>query len=203
MNISLVGMSNIGKSKLSKRLTAEHGYRRIDIDGLIEARMDKQLADFGTGLAAMAQWLGTPFDAHYAKRSQQYLALEEEILDEALDNLDERPTIIDTTGSVVHLSAAVIEKLQKVTCAVYLEAGMTHIDKLLAKYIEKPKPVIWWNPFIKGAGDTVEAVLQHNYRTMLTKRAERYAALAEITIPHERHWDMKGSLGFFFEALKV
>lgn len=59
--ITLVGMSNIGKSFWSKELEREIGYFRFSSDEWIEERLTSELQGIGySGIKAVSEWMGQP-----------------------------------------------------------------------------------------------------------------------------------------------
>ncbi len=188
MRISLIGMSNIGKTSFAKRL-ATHGFSHIDCDALIQ----KKLEDQGTvlpsaTLGGVAEWMGFPSLPRYQANSALYLSCEQQVLREALDFLDKNQNasaVIDTTGSVVYLDKALLEALRNATRVVYLEASEEQIQKLFAYFHAHPKPLIWGDCYQPGDGETPEQTLKRCYPALLRSRADKYKELAHVTIPVE------------------
>ena len=193
MRISLVGMSNIGKSYWSKRIAAAKGCPVIDCDRLIETRLAAELAPGGhQGLAGITKWMGFPADPQYKTNSARYVELEQIVMREVLDKLQAEPetsAVIDTTGSVIYAGDAILDSLRAQTRIVYFEAPKSHGVELFRSYISHPKPVIWGDSYIPQAGETPEQTLKRCYPALLQYRAQRYREIAHVTIPFECHRD--------------
>ena len=192
--LCFVGMSNIGKSFWSKRVSAETGCARIDCDTLIEKKLAAELAAGSyRGLQGVAKWMGFPFDPQYAQNSHRYISYEQEVMREALDRLhvhtDSR-FVVDTTGSVIYLGEAILAELRTTTRIVYLEASEDHIKALFRRYIAHPKPVIWHDQYVPEAGETPQQTLKRCYPALLRDRARLYRDIAHVTIPFEKHTDI-------------
>ena len=193
MRVSFIGMSNIGKSFWSKRFAAETGCARIDCDKLIEKKLAPELAQGGhRGLRGMAKWMGFPFDPSYEQNSRRYINFEQTVMREVLEGLrtpaDQR-FVVDTTGSVIYTGEDILAELRATTRIIYLEASEEHIQTLFRRYNSRPKPVIWNDSYAPEAGETPRQTLKRCYPELLRDRAQRYRALAHITIPFEQHTD--------------
>lgn len=196
MHISLIGMSNIGKSYCSRNLAAHHGFKHIDCDALIEKKISAELAHGGhEGTAGMAKWMGFPAEPDYAKNSRRYIGCEEEVMKEAIVGLqadNNSSVVLDTTGSVIYAHKAVLDSLRAATRVIYFEATEGHTDALFRSYISHhPKPVIWGDSYKPLAGETPRQTLERCYPELLRDRARRYKEIAHIVIPFEqlkKHW---------------
>lgn len=191
-HITLIGMSNIGKSYWSERLATEAGFVRDDCDYMAERKLEPELIKQGyKGLCDVAKWMGQPFAPQYAETSRKYLASERETMLEIIDGLrTERAGsrhVIDTSGSVIYVGDDVKEQLRALTRVVYLEAPLGHHAELFKRYIEKPKPVIWGDAYACADDEKPEAALARCYPNLLAERAARYKAMAHDIIPYERH----------------
>ena len=110
--VSLVGMSNIGKSWLAGALADGLGVATLEVDTFIRDELGQEsMADF-------AQWLGHPNTSGYAEREARSLELEDRATLAALDALD-RPAVLDTTGSVIYCPEA-LPRLKRET---FVEIG--------------------------------------------------------------------------------
>jgi shikimate kinase len=196
MHISLIGMSNIGKTYCAKRLAAHHGYRHIDCDALIEKRLGAELIDGGYhGTKGMARWMGFPADASYKTNSRRYTESERQAVSESLARLkkDKKASVVlDTTGSVIYTGAEILESLRATTRIIYFETSEEHISALFNSYINHhPKPVIWDDAYAPLAEETPQQTLERCYPELLRDRARRYKEIAHVTIPFEElknHW---------------
>jgi len=190
VHITLIGMSNIGKSHWAKKLAAEGGFERIDCDGLVEQKLKAELSKAGhSGIEGMAKWLGQPFDPQYPETSQIYTDRERAVMEDVIAKLGDkaRPLVIDTTGSVIYTGDDILERLRNLTKVVYFEASRDHVAHLFAKYATDPKPLIWNGAYAPRAGEAAEDALKRCYPELLEGRARRYAKIAHVTIPFDDH----------------
>ncbi|MBI1273070.1 MAG: hypothetical protein GC131_03175 [Alphaproteobacteria bacterium] len=198
MHITLIGMSNIGKSHWARRLAAERGFEYVDCDLLVERSLGPEMAEFGEGLANVAKWLGQPYDTRYASASRQYIEHETQIMRDVLEQIrahpDDAPLVADTTGSVIYVDGKILAELQALTRVIYLEASPEHTAHLFETYIATPKPVIWGDAFVPQPGEAPGDALKRCYPALLEARAKRYRELAHVTIPFEQHRQPSGGL---------
>lgn len=191
MHYSLIGMSNIGKSYWSKRLAAGHNYTRYDCDTDIETMLGDDLTRLGfKGIQDVARWMGHPFAPQYPETSRAYLACEARAVGAALDEIDAapgRPSVIDTTGSVVYLSSDLLARLRARTTVIYLEATEAHKAQMFRAFVAHPKPVIWGESFAPLPGENNDDALKRCYGGLLNDRDGRYRAWAHVCIPFETH----------------
>ncbi len=150
MNITLIGMSNLGKTHWATRLEAECGFRRIDCDALVEAALAPHLKSKGhSGIQDVAKWMGQPFAEQYPVTSQEFVRCEREVMLKVIDMLleaqtrDGPPLAIDTCGSVIYAGDDIKQSLRELTRVVYLVASGEHRAQLFDRYMAEPKPVIW------------------------------------------------------------
>ncbi len=202
LSISLVGMSNVGKSYMARALAADPslGFTSACIDDLIEKQLEPFLESKGfKGIDGVAAWMGQPYDPQYPETQRLYLSFEEDST-----NGVTRPTgrnlVVDTTGSVIYTPPPVLDRLKSETLIVYLEATAEVREGLFQKYISCPKPVIWGDSFSRKNGETDLDALKRCYPQLLEFRANRYNALADVTIPHQVLWKASGSQ--FLEEVK-
>ncbi|MEO0399407.1 MAG: hypothetical protein AAF224_08280 [Pseudomonadota bacterium] len=172
--IALVGMSNIGKSRLTGGLSALLGGRGFGVDDLIQNALG--LND----MAALSGWLGAPTADGYADREAEYLRLEEEGVLAA--PVDEPGLVLDTTGSVAHTSTGARQFIHDHFTVVYLEPTAPIVEALIGQYLSVPKPVIWGGAFDAAAGEAFEVALKRCYPKLLAQRAEIYDAMADATL---------------------
>lgn len=191
MRVSLIGMSNIGKSHWAKRITAAAGCQRIDCDAVIERKLESELALGGfRGLRGMGLWMGQPGSPEYAKNSVIYKKYEQEVMRECLASLRMTPdksSVIDTTGSVIYTDEATHAELRALTRVVYFEASPEHTHRLFRNYITNPKPTLWNGLYQPQEKESPRETLKRCFPLLLQERAQRYQALAHITIPYARH----------------
>lgn len=178
MFITLVGMSNIGKSYWSGRLQTDAGFEKISCDFLIEHKLAEEYKNLGfCGLEEVADWMGQPPDERYEENSKKYLNCEKTVMQDIIKELDNRnpdsSIIVDTSGSVIYMEDDMLQELKNKTRIVYLQASKEHYLKLFEQYKFNPKPLIWDN--------------KTNYFELLESRADKYEKLAHIKIPFEIH----------------
>src|SRR3989338_8760559 len=118
MHISLIGMSNSGKSYLSRKLKDE-GFYRIGCDDIIERKLDLD------GIHNVASWMGMPYERRYRQRSARYLEMEVKTMSEVLQQVSELSPddnlVIDTTGSVIYTGDHILRQLALKTTVIYLD----------------------------------------------------------------------------------
>ena len=195
MHITLIGMSNIGKSRWSKRLEAESGFERVACDDLVERKLAPELIKHGyAGIRDVAKWMGQPFDPQYPDTSAKYLACEQAVMRETIERLKNpaagkppKPLVIDTTGSVIYLGEEIAKQLRALTRIVYLEASPEHSARLFDRYMHSPKPVIWDGAYTPQAGEAPQDTLKRCYPELLRRRAALYKEIAHVIIPYEKH----------------
>lgn len=205
MHITLIGMSNIGKSYWARRLVAEAGFELVDCDGLIEQKLGPELQAAGpAGTRGMAAWMGQPYEQHYAETSRKYRDAEVAVMQEVGARLKAKtggkPLIIDTTGSVIYVRDGDLEPLKSFTRIVYLEASKAHAETLFARYKLDPKPNIWLDHFRPLQGEAPGDALHRCYPELLASRARSYARLAHVTIPYEQHRDHRANVATIIGA---
>src|SRR6185369_7640373 len=129
--IILLGMSGVGKSFHAKKLKQLHGYKLFSIDDMIASALGKG------NVHDVASFLGTPHEKKYIKNSTKYLALEEKFTKKALHYASTHPhekVVIDTTGSVVHLSPEVLVQIKSFKNSIFLDTRDTLINDMIKLY---------------------------------------------------------------------
>ena len=176
--ISLIGMSNIGKTFWSKKLT-KLGFKHINCDNIIEEKLGPKLKERGyQGIKDVAKWLGQPHEKQFKKNEAQYLKLEEETMNEIFQNIsaENQNIVIDTTGSIVHIESNVLEDLKKHSLVVYLETPEERKKEMYENFIAHPKPLIWKDNYKDND-------LAKSYLELLENRSTLYKEHADLTIP--------------------
>lgn len=194
--LTLVGMSNVGKTYWSKQLAQSQGFTHLCCDDLIEAELSDVLQELGySGIADMAKWLGQPYDPQFPTNQQKYLDLEIQTVQDIINQLEagslEGNTVIDTTGSVVHTSPEICEKLDELTTVIYLEATPAMQEEMFKLYIAEPKPVVWGEIYSPKAAEKPEEALARCYPKLLAYRSQLYAKMSHVTIHRETSLGMK------------
>ena len=179
LNIAFIGMSNIGKSYLSKHIEEHNGFARIDVDKQIQIELGL------TSMSAIADWLGHPYDTQYQTNARAYLKHEGIIsLNETTEGGN---TVLDTTGSVIHLAKTTQNKIKARYLVVYLKASEDDLVMLKERYFRHPKPTIWPQQFIAKMDDSTSAsgknALMHLFPNLLAYRAGLYENMSDIIIP--------------------
>jgi shikimate kinase len=192
MIITLVGMSNIGKSRLAERLVADKGFERIGCDDLVETAIGDELKQLGySGVNDVGRWMGQPYTPNYPRNSAKFIECEREVMLQVISRIEttkvEYPLVIDTTGSVIYVGDDVINNLKKLTKIVYLEASEAHREQLFKLYMEEPKPVIWGDSYSKLPSESEHESLVRCYPKLLGFRASKFEAVANLIIPYESH----------------
>lgn len=185
MVITLVGMSNTGKTHWSRRMR-EVGFEHVHCDFLIERCLVSELGE-RSGIEAVSEWLGQPYEERFDRNQTKYLEAERKVMRRVVKGLDclEGNTVIDTTGSVIYTGGDVKGSLKKRTLVVYIRADEAFRERALARYIERPKPVLWMDNFERKGRETKEEALRRCYPLMLAEREARYERWGEVTIDYE------------------
>lgn len=194
LRLSVIGMSNVGKTRRAKSLVADQSlnFGWICCDDLVEAKLKPFLEGKGfKGVDGVAAWMGQPYEKRYPETQRLFLEFEEEAITEIDFSID-RNLLIDTTGSVIYLPQLALQRLRENSIIVYLEATDDIRKLLFDRYISNPKPVVWGLSFNKQAGETDMDALKRCYPKLLDYRASKYSELADITIPHHVLRDTTG-----------
>lgn len=194
LRLAVVGMSNVGKTRRAKSLVADKalGFAWVCCDDLVEAKLKPFLEGRGfSGVDGVAAWMGQPYEARYPEMQRLFLKFEEEAMN-GVDYSVYKNLLIDTAGSVIYLSASALQRLKEKTLIIYLEATEDIRKLLFERYISNPKPVVWGGSFNKRSEETDSDALKRCYPRLLEFRADRYGALADVTIPHNVLCDSSG-----------
>jgi shikimate kinase len=204
MIISLIGMSNCGKSHWSKKLEAESGYVRLCCDDMIADQLSELLPDVNINdMDEFAAWMGMPYEFGYAEREAAYLAAEETALYKVMDHARGEKVVIDTTGSVIYLSEKALRLLSQMSTVAYLGATDKQLQEMTELFFQNPKPLVWSENFSIKPTETPEQSLKRSYPSLLTWRQGRYKMLADITIPYEHSHDPSYSVDkFLYDVLQ-
>jgi shikimate kinase len=116
MNITLIGMSGVGKTRIGSLLSAQLGYRFIDIDRIIENNNSKTLQqlidDSGT---------------------KKFLELEEKAI---LSITDTDNIVISPGGSAIYSEKA-MNFLKSISTVVFLDATLDEIKRRTADFSDR------------------------------------------------------------------
>lgn len=175
LKIAFIGMSNVGKTKISKMLAAKGGFNRYEVD----AAIGKKLAL--ASITSVASWMGFPSSPTYSEREAEYIAYEAECTLEGVRDLAPH-AVLDTTGSVIYLPDAVLKELKKQWLIVYIQSQESDVEEMFSVFMKEPKPVIWGGMFSQHPEESTEDALKRCYPELLKERMKRYKALADVTV---------------------
>lgn len=186
MKISIIGMSNSGKTYWSKKLE-KMGFRYFGCDDFIEKKLRKELKRLGySGINDVAKWIGQPYEERYKINSQRYLKIEKQTVEEILSHLNNelvnnKRIVIDTTGSVIYLGEKIMGLFKKFTTIINLDTPVSIREQMYQNYLKNPKPVIWGDSFKIEKGQSRSEALAMCYPKLLTFRNEKYRNYADVT----------------------
>lgn len=189
MIITLIGMSNIGKTYWSKKIE-KIGFRRIGCDDLIREALKYKLEDSGySGPHNLARWLGQPYEKDYTKKSQEYLDIEKQVVKEFVFSIEnnfitEENVVFDTTGSVIYIDKEVLSSLKMSTTIVLLDTPSLIEKQMYQNYFGIPKPVIWGDLFEIVSGQTRKETLEECFPRLLKYRNKIYRNYADICLDY-------------------
>lgn len=203
MHITLIGMSSIGKSHWSKWLSANRGFELIDCDTLIAKKLAAEGVRFdAAGTLGLSHWMGQPYEPQYPRASRTYIQHEKSAMRQIIEKLRAAPAdsniVVDTSGSVIYVGDDIIERLKTLSKIVYFEASRTHVEELFARDRADPKPLIWDTLFVQRAGEKPEDARQRCFPQLFESRAQRYAAMAHVTVPYEQHKNLDANMDVIF-----
>jgi shikimate kinase len=176
-----VGMSGVGKSHLS-RLLGTIGHRVFDVDTLIAGALGDLVkpAPDESPVHALGRWMDMPWTDGFEAREAQYLALEERITAQCFDEAfaSTVPTVVDTTGSVIYLSAPLRARLREAGRVVYFHTPESDRARMREQYLQDPKPVCWGGLFRREGDETPRETTERLYPRLLETRDALYRTLA-------------------------
>jgi len=186
--LSFVGMSNIGKTYCAEKLH-DVGFKHINCDDLIEAKLVPILNRLGySGIEDVSRWMGQPYDKRFTANQEKYLSFEKEVMEDVfaqIKNGKMQNTVIDTTGSVVHTSRNICDRLKRCSMVIYIDVSENMKEKMFRQYLEEPKPVIFGDIYNPRNDETAKQTLRRCYRKLLSLRSTLYAEYADVKIPRE------------------
>jgi len=187
MKITLIGISNVGKTYWSKKLE-KIGFKRFCCNDMIEKKLERELKNEGfEDIKDVAKWLGQPFERQHKKHSKKYLELEKVVVQEVLSKLryydsNHSNIVVDTTGSVIYLEDEILRTLKQLTTIVYLATSADEQEEMYQSYLSNPKPVIWGESFKRHNGESDMETLQLCYPKLLEYRTSHYKRIAHLTV---------------------
>ena len=137
----LVGMSNVGKSVLAKKLK-ELGYILVCVDDEIEKYLAPYRTSQGyTGTEGVSLWMGQPYDERYATNSALYLRFERKVMWSVIWRImSGEMLVVDTTGSVIYTGWLILLMLRLLSTVVLLNAPVSMLEELRENYFLNTKP---------------------------------------------------------------
>ena len=178
--VAILGANGAGKSTLARRFEESGWFRRYSVDDHIEQELRLP------NIEASAQWLSYPGTSNYTEHAPIYLALEDCFTLEAATMTHHENTIIDTTGSVVHLPPTTGALLHERSFVVHLRASEERIANAIEHYFKIPKPVVWSEYFTQSTGQDITSALRESYPALLRARLAMYDQLAHVSIDASR-----------------
>jgi hypothetical protein len=183
-------MSGLGKSYWSKQFESE-GFKRYCCDEMIKARLGEHLVNPDGTRLNLGQWMGFPYDKDYRDRETLYLSLEIAVLNEIADYLDSvdplEKVIIDTTGSAPYAGDDVMVRIKRLSFVVHLNTSEKQFSKMLERYIEHPRPVLWGDIYRRTPGESQKSALARSYKDLLEFRKRLYLKYAHASVPYNVH----------------
>ena len=116
MNITLIGMSGVGKSRIGRELSNKVGYNFIDIDEIIERNSDKKLQEMIDGLG-----------------NEKFLKIEEEAI-LGIGRIDN--SVISPGGSSIYSERA-MNFLKSISKIVFLSATLQEIKNRTSNFSKR------------------------------------------------------------------
>lgn len=192
-HLTLVGMSNAGKSYWANKLGEQGDYTKVCIDDLIEKRLGYNLKKDGySGIQDVAKWMGMPYEPQSIENQAIYLEHEDDVMLQTLNTLTSgihEKMIIDTTGSIIYSLPGILSGLRKYSTVILLDTPQELQAEMFAKFLREPKPVIWGDMYQPLEGEPKEETLARCYPLLLNSRNKMYRELAHLTIARRALWD--------------
>lgn len=205
--ITLIGMSNIGKTTWAKKLALEQGFKHIDFDYLLSKKLQKELQKDQYNIADLADWLGQPYEERFPSREAKLKELEKEVTEEVLETLnssaEKTNIVLDTPGSVIYTGEETCLKIRTNSLILYIEATEHMLESMLADYFACPKPIIWNNMFQREKSEDDVNALKKCYPELLKSRHKLYKKYADLSIPYPQLDCMSKNAKDFFESISL
>lgn len=201
--LTLIGMSNIGKSFWCKKLT-ELDFVHLCCDDMIEKRLEPELKKLGfAGIHEVAKWMGLPFENQSQENQKKYLNLENKVLKKIINRLKNehhKNIAIDTTGSYAHVEDQIPKTMQQNALVIHIKPPAGMVEAMFQKFITHPKPIIWGNKYRCQPTEDKMSALRRCYPKLLKYRTEQYKKAADIEVRYE---DLPGKMtaGEFLEKI--
>lgn len=197
--LSIIGMSNIGKSYWARRLSGV-GFEYINCEGIIETKLrEKSFEIKNHGPAGLAEWMGYPHEERFSKTQAEYLNTEKEVMLEIIDDLEREVSgniAIDTTGSFIYTGEEAYKGIREKSLIIYIKEPEGRKKKMFEKFIDSPKAVIWGDTYSKREDESEMEALARCYPDLLDYRSKVYEKYADISIPFESIYKKVNANGF-------
>lgn len=204
MKLTLIGMSNAGKTHWATKLE-EEGFERFYCDRLI----NKKIADkfnLSPGMNSISNWLGQPYEHNYKENSELFLKYEQEVMQDAVNMIkksnDTNDIVIDTGGSVIYTDSKILEYLKQHTKIVYLETPQSVVNEMIKLYLKEPKTTIWGDVFNSREGESDMQSIARCYPDLLAYRAKQYEKMATITLDYYKLREKDFNIDKFIQAVR-
>lgn len=186
--LTMIGMSNIGKTLWSKKLRS-HNFNHINCDAILETMLEPELKALGyKGLADMAKWMGHPYEKHFKQNEKKLSELESSLFKKIINNL-ENPvtnTTVDTPGSFIYAGEKICNQYKEKSLIIYIEATDGMKAGMFENFIKNPKPITWAKSFNKQEDESNLEALKRCYPELLAYRSRHYEKYADVTIPYSK-----------------
>jgi len=187
--ITIMGMSNIGKTHWSKKLK-NLNFEHKCCDDLIENILEPELKSLGyKGLADMAKWLGQPYSPQFQNNQKRYMQHEIEVMEKIFNDLENKHSqniTIDTTGSVIYTGDDICNELKSKSLIIHIEATPEMREQMFNRFLSNPKPIVWGESFKQNDNESDFDALKRCYPKLLDYRTNKYRQFADITIPYQQ-----------------
>lgn len=175
LKLAFVGMSNIGKSFLARKIAKAYKFNLIEVDKMIwESLGFDDMDDF-------ADWQGHPYEEDYAERENELIELEGKATAKAV-NEAKNLSLLDTTGSVIYIDPAIRRSIKENFYVVHIKAEPSDLERLKWDYFDNPKPLIWRRHYKPRPDMTDRENIFACYPKLLMSRAKEYTPMADATI---------------------
>lgn len=175
LRLAFIGPSNAGKTFRTLQLKREKGFEAATVDQYIGKALG--IADE----AGLARWMGPPDAPEYAARQAQYLDMEERLTRQA-NPQKAANFVLDTTGSVIYLSAALKDWLRRSFLVVYGRVSRAQEEAWVRSISACPKPMVWGPHYRPQPGEPKQKTLRRCAGDLLAWRHDRYRRLADLTL---------------------
>ncbi len=186
--VSLVGMSNIGKTYWSEKFQ-DVGFKHINCDNLIEKKLSPILKKHGySGIKDISRWMGQPYDKQFTVNQEKYMFLEMRVMEDIfarVKNNKIKNTVIDTTGGVIYTNKNIGDRLKQFSMVIYIKASENMKEEMFRRYLKEPKPVVFGDLYSSKNNETDMQALSRCYRELLSLRNTLYSECADVIIPRE------------------